>query len=66
MARITVEDCLRRSPTASSLCWPQLTVRACSAKATPQKSKAATQAQSPLREIAQGKVGLEMLKKVPG
>jgi hypothetical protein len=29
MARITVEDCLTRSRTASSWCWPPPTARAC-------------------------------------
>jgi DNA-directed RNA polymerase subunit omega len=52
MARITIEDCLSKIPNRF-----QLTLSATDAKDKPTVLA--------LREIAAGKVGIEMLKKVP-
>lgn len=65
MARITVEDCLEKSPTVSSWCWqpptvPMLSRRGHAAKIESKDRPGVTA----LREIAEGKIGLEMLKKV--
>ena len=67
MARITVEDCLEQIPNRFQLVLAA-TYRACMlsqghAPRIESKNKPAVTA---LREIAAGKVGLEMLKKVPG
>ena len=67
MARITVDDCLKRIPNRFQLTLAA-TYRArqvstgASAQVEPNKDKPTVIA---LREIAAGKVGIEMLKKVP-
>ncbi len=67
MARITVEDCLEKIPNRFQLVL-----------AATYRARMLTQGHAPkiesknkpcvtaLREIAAGKIGLEMLKKVPG
>ena len=67
MARITVEDCLEQIPNRFQL------VRAATYGARMPSQGHAPRIQSrnkpavtALREIAAGKVGIEMLKKVPG
>jgi DNA-directed RNA polymerase subunit omega len=67
MARITVEDCLEKIPNRFQLVL-----------AATYRARMLTQGHAPkiesknkpgvtaLREIAEGKIGLEMLKKVPG
>lgn len=67
MARITVEDCLEKIPNRFQL------VLAATYRARMLSQGHATRIESrnkpavtALREIAAGKVGLEMLKKVPG
>jgi DNA-directed RNA polymerase subunit omega len=67
MARITVEDCLEKIPNRFQLVLAA-TYRARMlsqghAAKIESKNKPGVTA---LREIAEGKVGLEMLKKVPG
>jgi DNA-directed RNA polymerase subunit omega len=68
MARITVDDCLKRIPNRFQLTLAA-TYRArqvstgASAMVEPNKDKPTVIA---LREIATGKVGLEVLKKNPG
>lgn len=67
MARITVEDCLEKIPNRFQLVLAA-TYRARMlgqghAPKVESKNKPCVTA---LREIADGKVGLEMLKKVPG
>mgnify|MGYP001424637424 FL=1 len=67
MARITVEDSLEQIPNRFQLVLAATyRARMLSQGHTPKietKNKASVTA---LREIADGKVGLEMLKKVPG
>ena len=67
MARITVEDCLEQIPHRFQLVlaatYPARMLRQGHAPKIESKNKPAVTA---LREIAAGKVGLEMLKKVPG
>jgi DNA-directed RNA polymerase subunit omega len=67
MARITVEDCLKHIPEPLSVgARRRRTARVSSAKAIHRRSIRATSRRSlRLREIAQGKVGIEMLRKVP-
>ena len=67
MARITVEDCLEKIPNRFQL------VLAATYRArmliqghAPRIESRNKPAVTALREIAEGKVGLEMLKKVPG
>jgi DNA-directed RNA polymerase subunit omega len=66
MARITVEDCLAQIPNRFQLVLAATyRARMLNQGHTPKiesKNKAAVTA---LREIAAGKIGLEMLKKVP-
>ncbi len=66
MARITVEDCLRQIPNRFQLVLAAAyRARMLNQGHTPKvesKNKAGVTA---LREIAAGKIGLEMLKKVP-
>jgi DNA-directed RNA polymerase subunit omega len=66
MARITVEDCLEQIPTRVQL------VRAATYRArmlnqghTPKIESKNKPGVTALREIAAGKIGIEMLKKVP-
>jgi DNA-directed RNA polymerase subunit omega len=66
MARITVEDCLAQIPNRFQLVLAA-TYRACMlsqghAPKVESKNKPGVTA---LREIAAGKIGIEMLKKVP-
>ena len=67
MARITVEDCLEQIPNRFQLVLAATyRARMLNQGDTPKietKNKAGVTA---LREIADSKVGLEMLKKVPG
>jgi DNA-directed RNA polymerase subunit omega len=60
MARITVEDCLENVPNRFQL------VLAATYRARMLSESRNKPAVTALREIAAGKVGLEMLKKVPG
>lgn len=66
MARITVEDCLRQIPNRFQLVLAAAyRARMLNQGHTPKvesKNKAGVTA---LREIAAGRIGLEMLKKVP-
>lgn len=66
MARITVEDCLKKVTNRFQLALvATYRARQLSQGHTPKidsKNKPAVKA---LREIAEGKIGLEMLKKVP-
>ena len=67
MARITVEDCLEQIPNRFQLVLAA-TYRARMLRqghAPPNQSRYKP-AVTALREIAAGKVGIEMLKKVPG
>ena len=67
MARITVEDRLSRFQAVSSWCSPPPTARACSARATPKiESPQTTARHRAARDRRWQRVGLEMLKKVPG
>ena len=63
MARITVEDCLEKIPNRFQLV---LCARMLSQGHTPRIESKNKPGVTALREIAEGKVGLEMLKKVPG
>ncbi len=67
MARITVEDCLDKIPNRFQLVLAA-TYRARMLRQghTPKIASRNKPAVPALREIAAGKVGLEMLKKVPG
>ena len=60
MARITVEDCLEQIPNAT------YRARMLSQGHAPKVECQNKPAVTALREIAEGKVGIEMLKKVPG
>ena len=67
MARITVEDCLQQIPNRFQLVLAATyRARMLSQGHAPRIDSRNKPAVSALREIAQGKVGLEMLKKVPG
>ena len=67
MARITVEDCLEQIPNRFQ--WGLLATYAAPMLRQGHAPKVECQnkpAVTALREIAEGKVGIEMLKKVPG
>lgn len=67
MARITIEDCLQRIPNhfELTLC-ATYRARQLLQGHTPQVDAKDKMSVLALREIAAGKVGTEMLKKVPG
>ena len=67
MARITVEDCLKRIPNRFELALAatyraRMLAQGHTARVEPGKDKPTVIA---LREIAEGKIGIEMLKRVP-
>ena len=67
MARITVEDCLEQIPNRFQLVLAATyRARMLSQGHAPRIVSKSKPAVTALREIAAGKVGLEMLKKVPG
>ena len=67
MARITVEDCLQQIPNRFQLVLAATyRARMLGQGHAPRIDSRNKPAVTALREIAQGKVGLEMLKKVPG
>ena len=67
MARITVEDCLEQIPNRFQLVLAATyRARMLSQGHAPKIESKNNPAVTALREIAAGKVGLEMLKKVPG
>ena len=67
MARITVEDCLEQIPNRFQLVLAApYRARMLSQGHAPKIESRNKPAVTALREIAAGKVGLEMLKKVPG
>ena len=67
MARITVEDCLQQIPNRFQLVLAAtFRARMLSQGHAPKIESRNKPVVTALREIAQGKVGLEMLKKVPG
>ena len=67
MARITVEDCLQQIPNRFQLVLAATyRARMLSQGHAPRIDSRNKPDVTALREIAQGKVGLEMLKKVPG
>ena len=67
MARITVEDSLKQIPNRFELVLSaSYRARMLSQGHTPKIDSRNKPAVTALREIAAGKVGLEMLKKVPG
>lgn len=67
MARITVEDCLACVPNRFQLVLvATYRARMLSQGHTPRVESRNKPAVTALREIADNKVGLEMLKKVPG
>jgi DNA-directed RNA polymerase subunit omega len=67
MARITVEDCLQQIPNRFQLVLAATyRARMLSQGHTPKIESKNKPPVTALREIAQGKIGLEMLKKVPG
>lgn len=67
MARITVEDCLEKIPNRFQLVLAATyRARMLSQGHAPRIESRNKPAVTSLREIAEGKVGLEMLKKVPG
>ena len=67
MARITVEDCLQQIPNRFQLVLAATyRARMLSQGHAPRIDSRNKPAVTALREIAQGKVGLEMLKNVPG
>jgi DNA-directed RNA polymerase subunit omega len=67
MARITVEDCLEMIPNRFQLVLAATyRARMLSQGHTAKLESKNKPAVTALREIAAGKVGLEMLKKVPG
>lgn len=66
MARITVEDCLKQIPNRFQLVLAATyRARMLSQGHTPKIESKNKPAVTALREIAEGKVGIEMLKKVP-
>ncbi len=66
MARITVEDCLEQIPNRFQLVLAATyRARMLNQGHTPKIETRNRPAVTALREIAAGKVGLEMLKKVP-
>jgi DNA-directed RNA polymerase subunit omega len=67
MARITVEDCLDKIPNRFQLVLAATyRARMLSRGHAPKIESKNKPAVTALREIAAGKIGLEMLKKVPG
>ena len=67
MARITVEDCLERSPNRFQLVLcATYRARMLSQGHTPKVESKNKPGVTALREIAAGLIGTEMLKKVPG
>mgnify|MGYP001025131704 FL=1 len=67
MARITVEDCLEQIPNRFQLVLAATyRARMLSQGHAPRIESKNKPVVTALREIADGKVGLEMLKKVPG
>ena len=67
MARITVEDCLQKIPNRFQLVLAATyRARMLSQGHAPKIESKNKPGVTSLREIADGKVGLEMLKKVPG
>jgi len=67
MARITVEDCLVHIPNRFQLVLAATyRARMLSQGHAPKIESKNKPAVTALREIAEGKIGLEMLKKVPG
>ena len=67
MARITVEACLEKTPNRFQLVLAATyRARMLSQGHAPRIESRNKPAVTALREIAEGKVGLEMLKKVPG
>ena len=67
MARITVEDCLEQIPNRFQLVLAATyRARMLSQGHAPRIQGRNKPAVTALREIAAGKVGIEMLKKVPG
>jgi DNA-directed RNA polymerase subunit omega len=66
MARITVEDCLKQIPNRFELVLSaSYRARMLSQGHTPKLESKNKPAVTALREIAAGKIGVEMLKKVP-
>jgi len=66
MARITVEDCLEKIPNRFQLVLAATyRARMLNQGHTPKIESKNKSVVTALREIADGKVGLEMLKKVP-
>jgi DNA-directed RNA polymerase subunit omega len=67
MARITVEDCLEKIPNRFELVLcATYRARMLSQGHTPKVESKNKPAVTALREIADGKIGTEMLRKVPG
>ncbi len=67
MARITTEDCLKQIPNRFQLVLAATyRARMLSQGHAPKIESKNKPCVTALREIAQGKIGLEMLKKVPG
>ena len=67
MARITVEDCLENVPNRFQLVLAATyRARMLSQGHAPKIESKNKPGVTALREIAEGKIGLEMLKKVPG
>jgi DNA-directed RNA polymerase subunit omega len=66
MARITVEDCLKNIPNRFELALAATyRARMLAQGHTPKVDSKDKPAVTALREIAEGKVGMEMLKRVP-
>lgn len=66
MARITVEDCLKKIPNRFQLCLAATyRARMLAQGHTPKVESNDKVTVAALREIAAGHIGLEMLKKVP-
>ena len=67
MARITVEDCLAKIPNRFQLVLDATyRARMLAQGHTPKIESKNKPGVTALREIAAGKIGIEMLKKVPG
>jgi DNA-directed RNA polymerase subunit omega len=67
MARITVDDCLKRIPNRFELALAATyRARQWAQGHTPKIDSTHKPTVTALQEIAEGKVGVEMLKKVPG
>ncbi len=67
MARITVEDCLEKIPSRFELVLcATYRARMLSQGHTPKVESKNKPAVTALREIADGKIGRDMLRKVPG